>query len=429
MRKIKHSSNPFSASVNPTVYKSGLMLGEGVVQKHCNINILIIDDEPFHLRLFSRQLAALGFEYIETHQSSVSALQQLQREEVLIDLIFLDLNMPELDGVEFLRRLAETGYAGRVILVSGEDRRVLETATRLARGFQLNILGHLGKPSQPHALVSLLENWLPMAPKALAQSRQPYAPDEIRRGIHAGELVNYYQPQVSLADGSLVGVETLVRWRHPVDGLVFPDQFIGIAEEHGFIGDLTRMVLSDAIAQAKRWRDSGFDLRVAVNVSMDDLTRLDFPEFVMARLAHYAVPAGNLIIEVTESRLLKNTQAPLEILARLRLKHVGLSIDDFGTGHSSLAQLRDMPFNELKIDRSFVHGAHETRTLDAIFSATLSMAKSLDMSTVAEGVEDQADWDYMRQCGCDVAQGYFIAKPMPFEQLMDWLSEWGTHRH
>jgi EAL domain-containing protein (putative c-di-GMP-specific phosphodiesterase class I) len=155
---------------------------------------------------------------------------------------------------------------------------------------------------------------------------------------------------------------------------------------------------------------------------------LDFADFVMSQLTRFGVAAENLILEVTESRLMTNVLAPLDILTRLRLKRISLSIDDFGTGHSSLSQLRDIPFDELKIDQSFVHGAGQDKTQRAFFSSSLGIARQLGMKTVAEGVEDRADWDFLRQQGCDLAQGYFIARPMPAGALRAWLADWEMRR-
>ena len=167
---------------------------------------------------------------------------------------------------------------------------------------------------------------------------------------------------------------------------------------------------------------------MTVNISMDNLTTLDFADYVAREVVKANVPQTGLVLEVTESRLMKDPVAPLDILSRLRLKHIGLSIDDFGTGHSSLTQLRDIPFDELKVDRSFVHGAHRYAPLRAIFEASLGMAQHLGMRTVAEGVEDHADWEYLRSSGCDLAQGYFITKPMPANELSTWLVDWEARR-
>ena len=344
-------------------------------------------------------------------------------------MIFLDLNMPGMDGVEFIRRLVDIRYTSALVLVSGEDERILDTSVRLARAHHLNVLGHVNKPVQPETIRALLEKWRNQTtPKAAGEARKRYSAAEVRRAVAGGELVNYYQPKVEVMSGALKGVETLVRWRHPEDGLVFPDQFIGVAEEHGIIDDLTRIVLTEALAQARRWREAGLVLRIAVNVSMDNLARLDFPDFVLSEVVRSGGAPDELILEVTESRLMTDVLVSLDILTRLRLKKISLSIDDFGTGNSSLAQLRDIPFDELKIDRSFVHGACRDNTRNAIFTASLGMARQLGIATVAEGVEDQADWDFLRQQGCDLAQGYFIARAMPAEDLPAWLAAWETRR-
>jgi EAL domain-containing protein (putative c-di-GMP-specific phosphodiesterase class I) len=222
----------------------------------------------------------------------------------------------------------------------------------------------------------------------------------------------------------LVGVEALVRWQHPEQGLVFPDRFIATAEENGLIDALTHEVLVNSLAQARRWTDRGLDLRVAVNVSMDNLTALDFPDNVARALAAARLSPSRLVLEITESQLMKDPRAALDSLTRLRLKRIGLSIDDFGTGHSSLARLRDIPFDELKMDRGFVNGVSGDASLRAIVEATLAMARQLGMKSVAEGVETRADWDLLRGLGCDVAQGYWIGRPMPGHALLDWRDDW-----
>jgi EAL domain-containing protein (putative c-di-GMP-specific phosphodiesterase class I) len=181
------------------------------------------------------------------------------------------------------------------------------------------------------------------------------------------------------------------------------------------------------LRQARLWQDAGLRLHLAVNVSMDNLAALEFPDFVAHEADAAGVAASSLVLEVTESRLMKNPLAALDILTRLRLKRIRLSIDDFGTGHSSLAQLRDIPFDELKVDHGFVHGACKDASLKAIVEASLGMARQLGMQTVAEGVEDQADWDFLHSAGCDLAQGYFVARPMPAADLPGWIARW-EHR-
>ena len=386
--------------------------------------VLVLDDEPFMLKLLTAMLVDQGFTLVTGCDSGLAALEICDGPDGPPDLILCDLNMPKMDGAQFVRKLVERRYPGSLILVSGVGDRVLQTAEKLVQAHKLTLLGRLNKPVSPDALAALLEKWMLASPARPRLAKKAYAADEVRAAIANGELVNYYQPKVAVATREVVGVETLVRWRHPVDGMVFPDQFIGVAEAHGLIDDLTRAVLSSALAQAKTWQQAGLTLRMAVNVSMDNLTKLDFPDFVDSQTLKAGVAPEDVVLEVTESRLMNDLRASLEILTRLRLKCFGLSIDDFGTGHSSLAQLRDIPFDELKVDRSFVHGAGTNETVRAIYAASLGLAEQLHMEVVAEGVEDRNDWDFVSRTGCHLAQGYFIAKPMPANDLPGWLANW-----
>jgi EAL domain-containing protein (putative c-di-GMP-specific phosphodiesterase class I) len=395
-----------------------------IMVEKSSIRILVVDDEPFMLKLLARMLETLGFTQVTTCDNARVALDCIVSPSGAPNLILSDLNMPEMDGVEFVRKLVERHYAGSLILVSGENERVLHSAEKLVHAHGITVLGRLHKPPTPDGLAALLATWKPPSRIDSRAAQKNYGADEVRAAITNGQLVNYYQPKVVVATGEVMGVETLVRWRHPVHGMVFPDRFIGVAEAHGLIDDLTRVVLTGALAQAKAWQQVGLVLLVAVNVSMDNLSSLEFPDLVARLAAEAGVPPQGITLEVTESRLMQDTRAALEILTRLRMKRFGLSIDDFGTGHSSLAQLRDIPFTELKVDQSFVHGAGTNATIRAIYHASLGLAKQLGMEVVAEGVEDRDDWDFVRRTGCDLAQGYFIAKPMPASDLPNWMKVW-----
>lgn len=390
------------------------------------IKIMVLDDDTFMLKLLSKMLQKQGFTSVTVHDNGRDALSQVDDAAARPDLILLDLNMPEMDGIEFVRYLVERDFDGSLILVSGEDERMLKTTEKLVRAHKIPILGYLHKPVKPDTLTALLNKWSqPIRPEASQQVKKKYEVDAVRAAITEKQLVNYYQPKVAVANGEVIGVETLVRWLHPEDGLVTPDQFIAIAEAHGLINDLTRLVLTGALEQASIWQQSGLTLRVAVNVSMDNLASLDFQDLVVELAAKYKVPPIYVVLEVTESQLMKDSRIPLEILTRLRLKRFHLSIDDFGTGHSSLAQLRDIPFDELKIDQGFVHRAWTDETLRAMYDASLALARQLDIEVVvAEGVEDQDDWNFLRRTGCDLAQGNFVSLPMPAEDFSAWLQDW-----
>ncbi|SEN67811.1 EAL domain, c-di-GMP-specific phosphodiesterase class I (or its enzymatically inactive variant) [Nitrosospira multiformis] len=390
------------------------------------VKILVLDDETFMLKLLNRILSNLGYSSVTLCDSGRAALEKIASTgaDTVPNVILLDLNMPEMDGIEFVRHLVDLHYLGSLILVSGEDERILQTTVKLVRAHKIPILGYLHKPVKPDALSELLESWAPSAADAAGMAKKVYTADELRAAIEGGQLVNYYQPKVVVATGEVVGVETLARWRHPADGIVFPDQFIGVAEAAGLIDDLTKAVFAEAMAQAKLWQEMQLPLRVAVNVSMDNLASLDFLNFVAELAAKEGIAPQNVVLEVTETKLMQDTRAPLEILTRLRLKRFRLSIDDFGTGHSSLAQLRDIPFDELKIDQGFVHHAGTDETLRAIYDASLSLARQLNMEVVAEGVQDREDWDLLRRTGCDLAQGAFVSSPMLPEDVLDWIELW-----
>lgn len=384
----------------------------------------MLDDELFALKLIARVLADLGCASVTTCESGAAALALIGKADEAPELILMDLNMPEMDGLEFVRHLVGRNFSGSLILVSGEDERMQQAAEKLARAHHITVLGHLHKPATPRGLTELIEKWTsPTQTQPRAQNKV-YGAEELRAAIANGELVNYYQPKVLTSSGRVLGVETLVRWRHPQDGIVYPDQFIGLAEAHGLINALTKAVLTDALAQARLWQDAGLMLQVAVNLSMDDLVSMDFADMVVGLATASGVSPQMIELEVTESQLMVDLRTPLEILTRLRMKRFRLSIDDFGIGNSSLAQLRDIPFDELKIDQSFVHGACCNEKLWSMFDSCLNLARQLRLEVVAEGVEDQADWDFVRNRGCDIAQGYFIARPMPGDELPAWIESW-----
>lgn len=388
------------------------------------LRILVLDDETFMLKLLARMLAGLGFTWVTTCDNGPAALERIDAPSNRPNLILMDLNMPQMDGIQFVRKLVEHSYQGSLVLVSGEDERLLQMVEKLVQAHQIKVLGHLKKPVSLAGLASVIDKWRP-ATSVRPDARKEYGADELRAAIAAnGELVNFYQPKVAVVTGAVVGVETLVRWLHPVDGVVFPDQFIGVAEEHRLIDALTRLVVTGAMTQAKAWQQAGLDLRVAVNISMDNLSAVAFADFIAGEAAAAGVAPQDIVLELTESRLMLDQRMPLEILARLRLKRFRLSIDDFGTGHSSLTQLREILFDQLKIDHSFVHGASRDETALAMYNASLGLGKELGMEVVAEGVEDRDDWDLVQRTGCDLAQGYFIAHPMPAADLPGWIESW-----
>ncbi|MEX0619255.1 MAG: EAL domain-containing response regulator [Pseudohongiellaceae bacterium] len=387
--------------------------------------IMLIDDDELQLEMTAIQLRNAGFSSITIFQDSSAALQQINSSNEPVSLILLDLNMPGMDGLEFLKRIKDTCFSGSILLISGEDARILEAAVRLATVYDLNVIGHLNKPIEQVELDAVLGAWS-FVPKTVRKkaARQSFSAERIREGLGNGEFFNVYQPKVCLRTKELRSVEALARWQHPVAGVVFPDQFISVAEENGLIDALAESVLGNALTQLNLWREQGLQLSMAVNISMENLVTQSFLRFVESKLNETGVDPHQLTLEITESTLMKDYALVLDMLTRLRMRHVKLSIDDFGTGHSSNVQLRDIPFTELKIDRGFVNGAWKNTTQEGIVKANLQLAKNLSIITVAEGVEDLNDWNFLIDANCDFAQGYFISRPMAGEKLADWNAEW-----
>jgi EAL domain-containing protein (putative c-di-GMP-specific phosphodiesterase class I) len=243
----------------------------------------------------------------------------------------------------------------------------------------------------------------------------------LRRAIAGDELVLHYQPKLALSTGEIEGVEALVRWQHPTRGLLQPDAFIDLAESAGLMAPLTRRVIDMALAQCRAWADGGRLLTVAVNVSPSNLVDEDFPDEVAALLAASGMPAGALVLEVTESLLMEDRERAVRVLARLRDDGVGVAIDDYGTGYSSLAYLAALPVTELKLDRAFVGEMTGSPRAESIVTSTLHLAHALGLVFVAEGVEDQATVDVLTFLGCDIVQGFHLSRPLPAAALEAWL--------
>jgi diguanylate cyclase (GGDEF)-like protein/PAS domain S-box-containing protein len=245
---------------------------------------------------------------------------------------------------------------------------------------------------------------------------------QLRHAIEHNELTLYYQPKVESRDGEVIGVEALVRWAHPEHGFVMPDQFISLAEQSGLIGPLTKWVIGEALRQGRAWRDDGVVLPVAVNLSMRNLHDRQLAEHVQSALEQYDLPPDALELELTESSLMADPARAMAVLSQLSAMGLRMAVDDFGTGYSSLSYLKNLPVHELKVDRSFVRDMTGEPRDRAIVQSTIDLAHHLGLRVVAEGVEDAATWELLRRLGCDIAQGYYLSRPIPAGQLREWLA-------
>ncbi|MER7456265.1 EAL domain-containing protein [Micromonospora sp. NPDC126480] len=264
-------------------------------------------------------------------------------------------------------------------------------------------------------------------------ARRPGARDTVRGAADrhsgapaadAGEITMYYQPQIAIATGEVVGVEALLRWRHPRRGMVDPEELIRVAEQSAVMRLLTFRVVDDVVEQLAKWRAAGVGLRASLNVSVRDLHTGEIADRIADRLTRYGVPPRLLQVEITEGALMADPRRVLATITRLHQLGVGIALDDFGTGYSSLQHLRRLPLSEVKVDRSFVLGMAEDTDDAAIVTSMIELAGALGLRVVAEGVEDERTWRMLYAAGCDAAQGWFYARPMPAEELAAWLTRY-----
>ena len=381
-----------------------------------NVNrLLVVDDEPAIVEFIEAVARKLDYAVASTCEASDFAR--------LVDsfrptLILMDLHLADNDGVELLRLLATRGCNAHVLLMSGVDERVLATAYELGASQGLTMTGMLPKPL-------MLEDLKNKLAAELNEDHELSVPD-LRRAIAEKELVPYYQPKASLIEHgwTIDGVEALVRWQHPRLGVVMPDEFIPLAERTGLISDLTSHVLGVALRQIREWNDQGLKLSCAVNLPPMLVTDLSFPDRLAALLAENDLDGSQLVLEITETATMQDPTTTMDILTRLRVKRIGLALDDFGTGYSSLTQLYQMPFNEMKIDKSLVTNVPHSREANTMVGSLIELGHNLGLKICAEGVENRAALDLLAIMGCDRCQGFFISRAVPAEFIPSFIDHW-----
>jgi EAL domain-containing protein (putative c-di-GMP-specific phosphodiesterase class I) len=384
-----------------------------------DLRFLIVEDHDFQRMTLAALLSGLGAKEVLQAAHGRAALDMVDRPGGDIDVIVSDLDMPDMDGMEFIRHIGESGIAASVILASALDRQLVSSVEMMTRAYGVRLLGAIEKPITSTALEALLAHYSRSEtprPDARVQPRL----NEILQGLANHEFEPFFQPVIDLRTGEVRAAEALARWRRTND-VQSPATFLKQLEDGERVDDLTWEILDRAAKCCRAWHDRGFSVPVCVNLSLEALSDVTMGERIAFATASHGLKPSDVVLEVTESALASNLGAALETLSRLRLRGFGLAIDDFGTGYSSLQQLSRIPFTELKIDQSFVHGAAGNDSRRVILKSSLEMARDLGIVAVAEGVESQADWDLLVDSGCDLAQGYFVARPMAYGAFVDWM--------
>ena len=401
-----------------------------------SLNVLILEDNAFQLMALHQMLNSIQVFNVLT-ASSVEDAQQALANRGGVDIAICDLQMDGPDGLDMIRFLAKHRLARALIILSSTDQSILDGAAYFARSQGILLLGSLRKPMSPDALCQLLGTYQDLVtqgdqsapPKQVTQQFSLEELHQLAPGQHIGDMgtfeqwVAYYQPKVSL-EGKLSGVEALVRWQHPVHGLMSPGQFLAAVESAGLIESLTWRMLELALTLSSRiLRERGEYLPVSVNIPPSMIERDDFARQVLALLVRLGLPATVLTLEIVESPSLQATTAHLEGLLRLRMQGCQLSIDDFGTGASNIQRLLQLPFSELKIPAEFVRGIGDDGRKASVVAGAMIMAQRMALNVVVEGVETACDYRALQALGEPIVQGYFIARPMSEVDLLCWIEE------
>jgi EAL domain-containing protein (putative c-di-GMP-specific phosphodiesterase class I) len=380
--------------------------------------LLVMDDDPDVGTFFGQVGEDLGFD--------VKVLTDpLQFAEAVgafsPTVILLDLQMPGRDGIELLRELSGLGRNPKVLIASGLDSRVLTTASELGISMGVDIAGSFCKPIALDELEVLLVR--------LKSQKKVVTATHLRQAIDQGQLVVHYLPKATFKSPGrwiIEGAEALVRWEHPEYGLLYPREFIGLAEETGLIAEVTDFVFRASMEQARVWFANGLYMELGVNLSAQFLGDLGFPDRLLTLIRENNLDPSMITLELTETAAMQDPAVALDILARLRVKNINLCLDDFGTGQSSLTHLYRMPFSEVKLDNQFTNDMRLREDARAMVEGLVYLAHKLKMRACAEGVEDGGTLQMLEAMHCDKAQGHYIGAAVRAKDLEAVVERWNS---
>jgi EAL domain-containing protein (putative c-di-GMP-specific phosphodiesterase class I) len=379
--------------------------------------VLVIDDDENFCSFMQRLIAGLGYPVRISSRLNIADFAELTTD----DVIFIDMMMPGVDGIQALDVLSRHNVNSSIVLMSGAHGEVLVTAQTIARRSGLRVIAILNKPFRSADVRRILQQ---KHSEAIRSPRLPSASEinieDLLTGLERREFDAYLQPIAELATGSIVGYEALARWQSDKFNLVVPFRFVAVATRHGILPRLTRQIVGRALAYAAELKRQGQPWKVSVNLATEDLLDMELPEKLAVMVASHDLPPGSLTIELTESSATANETMMLGTLARLRLKGINLAIDDYGTAYSGLDRLSVIPFTTLKIDMRFIADMMSNKNAQTIVESSIALAKRLNMTTVAEGIETDDQFTLLRDMGCDLGQGYLLARPMDFAGLLSW---------
>lgn len=390
---------------------------------------LVVEDSNVQRAHMVSMLRSLGFGAVLEAWNGQDALEVLEQHaracgQPRIFLVVTDLDMPRMDGIELIRHLTERKLTDNLVVMSARDPRLLEIVENMgSENVGLNLLGTMLKPMMMDDLNMLLlrVGQVRQAPVA-APERPELRLADLEEALAASQFMPLFQPKVSMGSGLIRGLEALARWQHPSEGLLAPWHFMSSIEGTPLMPGFTLSIVEYTLQRLVEWQRIGLtSMTVSINLSADILAERGFIEKLDDMVESYGIAPELVVWEITETMVMENLSRALANVARLRLKGYGLAMDDYGIGYSSIQQLSRCPFTELKIDRMFVDGAAQRPNRRVILESAIEMGQRLGVTTVAEGVEKQSDWTLLRELGCELAQGYMIARPMPAGEIASWI--------
>jgi EAL domain-containing protein (putative c-di-GMP-specific phosphodiesterase class I) len=375
--------------------------------------LLVLDHDPKARELVSQVGYELGF---CVSQAATDAQFREQYSRLKPTVILIDPDGLDSAGIEIFSWLAAQRSKSVVMLAGLSEALAFSAQQELGLAYGLDVPMVIGKPYTAPALEAALST--------LFIRTRTITAEDLSRAVDRAQLRLHYQPKVCITNRAwtVTGIEALLRWDHPDYGLIYPDQFISAAEQHGLIAGLTDFVLQAGIDQLCEWNRAGLRLNLSVNLSPRLVTDEEFPDRMLDFLRQRMVSPTQLTIDVTETAAVDDPDHTFQILTRLREKEFGLALDDFGTGYSPLTQLYKLPFSEVKIDRAFGMELGHSEKVRTIVRAMIDLGHALGLSVCCEGVESATALQFLQQAGCDSAQGYYIARPMPQEELARWFA-------
>ena len=387
-----------------------------------DLTVLVAEDHDFQRRLAVGTLQRMGAAVVIEAADGAEALAAL-RDKGGIDVVLCDLDMPGMDGVEFIRRVAEERLAPALVIVSGLEAAIVDSVERMSRAHGHLVLGTVEKPITAQKLQNVLENIGRRATKVV-EPQWDFTPEEMLQAVADGQIEPWMQPKVLMANQHVAGAEALARWRHPEAGIVPPHVFLHDELPPNVVDVISWAMIDGALRTRGEWASLDMPVTVSVNVGLRFLEDLTVADRFADRARELGIAPDEVIIEVTEGQAATKFVNVMENLTRLRIKGFGISIDDYGTGYSSIQQLARIPYTELKLDNSFVIGAAHKPNQRAILESALDLARRMKLTSVAEGIEREEEWQLLKSLGCDQAQGFYIAPPMPPEEFPGWYLDW-----